>query len=260
MNWPVPILEGYILFEVSSSLIIWSDRLISTRKCQVFSCSICFFITEESSLLRAVQPVYPYGDLSHAAVQHSLSWVCASGMAFDGISFSWGRWVPLLSSWGSSAVWLLSQGFRCVLVLLLAYGLFLVGVCSCRAATRSLFSLHEYCTTTCWVCQVAVCSHPGGNVASPEWVFRRAVQPPLGGALVCVGYGVGGGELSRGGLRWRATRSNSHLSPLCTDITWFNLLLFVYSNFERFLYFSSYYLLNEPVWVVFSCHISALCY
>ena len=25
-----------------------------------------------------------------------------------------------------------------------------------------LFSLHEYCTTTCWVCQVAVCSHPEG--------------------------------------------------------------------------------------------------
>ena len=48
----------------------------------------------------------------------------------------------------------------------------------------------------------------------------------LGGALVCVRYGVGGGELSSGGLRWRATRSNSHLSPLCTDITWFNLLLF----------------------------------
>ena len=87
-------------------------------------------------------------------------------------------------------------------------------------------------------------------------VFRRAVPPPLGGALVCVGWGVGGGVLSSGGLRWRATRSNAPLSPLYTVITWFNLLLFVYSNFERFLYFSSYYLLNEPVWVVFSCHIS----
>jgi len=138
MNWPVPILEGYILFEVSSSLIIWSDRLISTRKCQVFSCSICFFI-EESSLLLAAQPVSLCGYPSHAAVLHSLSWVCASGMAFDGISFSWGRWVPLLSSWGSSAVRLLSQGFRCVLVLLLAYGLFLVGVCSCLAAARFFF-------------------------------------------------------------------------------------------------------------------------
>ena len=138
MNWPVPILEGYILFEVSSSLIIWSDRLISTRKCQVFSCSICFFI-EESSLLLVAQPVSLCGYPSHAAVLHSLSWVCASGMAFDGISFSWGRWVPLLSSWGSWGVRLLSQGFRCVLVLLLAYGLFLVGVCSCRAATRFFF-------------------------------------------------------------------------------------------------------------------------
>ena len=37
--------------------------------------------------------------------------------------------------------------------------------------------------------------------ASLEWVFRRAVQPPLGGALVCVGWGVGGGVLSSGGLR-----------------------------------------------------------
>ena len=69
-------------------------------------------------------------------------------------------------------------------------------------------------------------SHQGGNVPDPEWVFWRAVQPLLGGALVCVGWGVGGGVLSSGGLRWRATRSNSHLSPLCTDITWFNLLLF----------------------------------
>ena len=31
-------------------------------------------------------------------------------------------------------------------------------ICSCLAATRSLFSLHEYCTTTCWVCQVACCA------------------------------------------------------------------------------------------------------
>ena len=69
-------------------------------------------------------------------------------------------------------------------------------------------------------------SHQGGNVPDPEWVFRRAVPPPLGGALVCVEYGVGGGELSSGGLRWRATRSNAPLSPLYTVITWFNLLLF----------------------------------
>ena len=31
-------------------------------------------------------------------------------------------------------------GFRCVLVLLLAYGLFLVGVCGCLAAARFRFS------------------------------------------------------------------------------------------------------------------------
>ena len=46
---------------------------------------------------------------------------------------------------------------------------------------------------------------PGSPRFYPEaaWngVFRRAVPPPLGGALVCVGYGVGGGELSSGGLR-----------------------------------------------------------
>jgi len=32
-------------------------------------------------------------------------------------------------------------------------------------------------------------------------VLRRAVGCRCGGALMCVGYGVGGGELSSGGLR-----------------------------------------------------------
>ena len=44
-------------------------------------------------------------------------------------------------------------------------------VCSCNAATRSLFSLHEYCITTCWVCQVAWRRHQ---------VHPDSTQRPLG--------------------------------------------------------------------------------
>ena len=46
---------------------------------------------------------------------------------------------------------------------------------------------------------------PGSPRFYPEMcvtvVLWRVIPPPRGGALVCVGWGVGGGELSSGGLR-----------------------------------------------------------
>ena len=118
------------------------------------------FITVESSLLLAAQPVYLCVGLWPAAVLHSLSWVSSSGMVSGGISSAWGRWVPLLSSWGSWGVRLPALGSHCVLSLLLAYSVLGWSVCGCLAAARFRFSLHEYCITTCWVCQVACCRRP----------------------------------------------------------------------------------------------------
>ena len=66
---------------------------------------------------------------------------------------------------------LLSQGFHCVLVLLLAYGLFLVNVCA--AALQLLVSVFLYTSIVPRPVEfvkwpvAADRSHPGGNVPDP---------------------------------------------------------------------------------------------
>ena len=81
--------------------------------------------------------------------------------------------------------------------------LFWVGVCA--AALQQLASvqtLHEYCTTTCQVCQVVHRKYLVRPVKLLAAVCsRRAVPPLLGGALVCVRWGMDVGELRGGGLR-----------------------------------------------------------
>ena len=100
---------------------------------------------------------------------------------------------------------LLSQGFRCVLVLLLAYGLFLVGGVQLHCSNSFSFFSTRVLYHDLLSLSSGLALPPGSPRFYPEaaWngVLWRAVPPPLGGALVCVGYGVGGGELSSGGLR-----------------------------------------------------------
>ena len=133
--------------------------------------SLFLLFIEESSLLLAAQPVYLCVGLWPAAVLHSLSWVSSSGMVSDGISSAWGRWVPLLSSWGSWGVRLPALGSHCVWSLLLAYSVLGWCVCGCLAAARFRFSLHEYCITTCWVCQVACCRRPQPPGRECTWMY-----------------------------------------------------------------------------------------
>ena len=96
-------------------------------------------------------------------------------------------------------------GFRCVLVLLLAYGLFLVGVCGCLAAARFRFSstrvlYYDLLSLSSGLLPPTAATREGMYLTQKSYssVLFTAV---LGGALVCVGYGVGGGVLSSGGLR-----------------------------------------------------------
>ena len=92
-----------------------------------------------------------------------------------------------------------------VLVLLLAYGLFLVGLCA--TALQLLVSVFLYTSIVPRPVEfvkwpgAATRVHPEARPAPWSGVLWRAVPPPLGGALVCVGWGVGGGVLSSGGLR-----------------------------------------------------------
>lgn len=75
----------------------------------------------------------------------------------------------------------------------------------CAAALQQLASvqtLHEYCTTACQVCQVVHRKYLVRPVKLLAAVCsRRAVPPLLGGALVCVGWGMDVGGLRGGGLR-----------------------------------------------------------
>ena len=76
-------------------------------------------------------------------------------MASGNISFSWGHWVFLLSSWGSSTLRLLSRCYRDVLVLLSTWSV-LCDVLLRAAAVQllvSVYPLHEYCIIHYWVCQ-----------------------------------------------------------------------------------------------------------
>ena len=96
-------------------------------------------------------------------------------------------------------------GYHCVLVLLLAYGLFLVDVCGSLAAARFRFSstrvlYHDLLSLSSGLLPPTAATREGMYLTQKSYssVLFTAV---LGGALVCVGYGVGGGVLSSGGLR-----------------------------------------------------------
>ena len=96
-------------------------------------------------------------------------------------------------------------GSHCVLSLLLAYSVLGWFVCGSPAAARFRFSstrvlYHTLPSLSSGLLPPTAATREGMYLTQKSYssVLFTAV---LGGALVCVGYGVGGGVLSSGGLR-----------------------------------------------------------